>query len=299
MADKGESMMMGNPSCEWVRDWLPLLAGDGEEISGEDGDLSVEDRRRMERHLGECTSCRQHRAALAGALSILGAIAAEPPVGPDTGSVWPGLEGRIRRHHERERSRWMGALRASCPQGLRVTADRLYRGWGEIRSQFPFQMAWARDSVREFLDARLRVLKPDPVLGRDFPLRGAFPRLAFGLGLAFLALLIIVPLVHRRQSRAEAQIAANAAPIPGANIPPAELQDEPQVASNAPEADPRPADSLAQADPPPAADAPAAGQGQGAAARPSAAASPTPPYYFDLEHGIPMPPDSRGGKPAY
>ena len=33
-----------DPSCQWVRDRLPLLAGDGELISGEGGDLDAEDR---------------------------------------------------------------------------------------------------------------------------------------------------------------------------------------------------------------------------------------------------------------
>ena len=193
----------------------------------------------------------------------------------------------------------MGAVRGYCPEGLRATADRLHRGWEEVQAQLPFRAAWARDSAREFLETRGRVPKAIRATGQDFPHEVVLPRLALGLGLAFLLLLTVVPLVHRRQARAEAQIALNAAPIPGASIPPSEPREEVPVADGRPEADPRPADSLAQADPPTVADAPATGQGQGssAPARPSATASTAPRY--DLEYGIPMPPDSRGNKPAY
>ena len=52
MADKGASMTTDKLSCEWVRDWLPLLAGDGERVAGESGDVSAEDRRLLESHLG-------------------------------------------------------------------------------------------------------------------------------------------------------------------------------------------------------------------------------------------------------
>jgi len=286
-------------SCEWVRDWLPLLAGDGERVAGESGDVSAEDRRLLESHLVVCTPCRRHRDALEGALSLLDTVAAQPPVGRESVSVWPDLEARIRRHHERERSRWVEALRGYCPEGLRAAADRLHRGWEEVRAQLPFRAAWARDSAREFLETRGRVPKAIQATGRAFPLEVVLPRLAVGLGLAFLLLLTIVPLVHRRRARAEAQIALNAAPIPGVSIPPSEPREEVSVADGRPEAEPRPADSLAQAEPPTFADAPATGQGQGSSApsRPSATASTAPRY--DLEYGIPMPPDSPGKKLAY
>jgi len=215
MAEKGGSMTIGDPSCAWVRDWLPLLAGDGEEVSGEGGDLGVEDRRRIERHLGGCAPCRRHRAALEGALSILGAVAFAPPVEPAAGSVWPALEGRIRRHHERERPVWMAALRAACPAGVRSAADRIGRGWEEIRGQLPFRAAWAWDSAGEFLETRLRGLALRPVLPQA-DLNAVFTRLAFSLGVAFLVFLVVAPTAHHRQTRAEAQIAANAVPLPDA-----------------------------------------------------------------------------------
>jgi len=286
-------------TCEWVRDWLPLLAGDGERVAGQSGDVSAEDRRLLEGHLDVCTSCRRRRTALEGALSLLDVVEAQPPVGREGVSVWPDLEGRMRRYHERERSRWMRVLRGYCPEGLRAAADWLRRGWEEVHAQLPFRVAWARDSAREFLESRGRVPQAIPAAGQVFPLDVLLPRLAVGLGLAFLLLLSIVPLVHRHQARAEAQIALNAVPIPGASIPPSEPFEAGADADGRPEAETRPADSLAQADPPTVADAPVTGQGQGspAPARPSATASAAPRY--DLDYGIPMTPDSRGNRPAY
>ena len=214
MADKGASMTTDKRTCEWVRDWLPLLAGDGERVAGQSGDVSAEDRRLLEGHLDVCTSCRRRRTALEGALSLLDVVAAQPPVGREGVSVWPDLEGRMRRYHERERSRWMRVLRGYCPEGLRAAADRLRRGWEEVQAQLPFRVAWARDSAREFLESRGRVPQAIPAAGQVFPLDVLLPRLAVGLGLAFLLLLSIVPLVHRHQARAEAQIAAQRRPDP-------------------------------------------------------------------------------------
>ena len=239
MAEKGESMM-GDLSCAWVRDWLPLLVGDGEEIAGDEGDLGIEDRRRMERHLIRCASCRRHRAALEDALSVLGAVAAEPPVGPGDGSVWPALEGRICGHRKRGRVTWASALLAACPQAIRGATDRLGRGWEEIRGQLPFRIAWAKDSAREFVEARARVMGSIPMLRQAPPLGGAIPRLALGLSLAVLAALAIVPLVHRRQARAEAQIAANAAPLPGVDVAPREPLELSEIADLDTEIEARP-----------------------------------------------------------
>jgi len=78
---------MGNPRCKWVRDRLPLLAGD---------DLRGLDRRRAERHLIGCSHCRQHQAALGRALETLRTVATIPPVPPDAPSLWPALARQIR-----------------------------------------------------------------------------------------------------------------------------------------------------------------------------------------------------------
>ena len=68
MADNGygygDGMMMGRSSCDWVRAWLPLLVDDSDGLACEGNDLNAEDRRLIEQHLAECSSCRQHQAAL-------------------------------------------------------------------------------------------------------------------------------------------------------------------------------------------------------------------------------------------
>jgi hypothetical protein len=296
MADNGEGMMMGDLSCAQVRDWLPLLVGDGEEIAGDEGDLGVEDRRRTEGHLIRCASCRRHRVALEEALSVLGAVAAEPPVGPGDGSLWLALEGRVRGRQGRDRVAWASALLAACPRAIRVAADRLGRGWEEARGQLPFRMAWTKDSARDFLEARLRLVGSVPRLCRVPAFGGAVPGLAMALGLALLVGLAVVPMAYRRQARAEAQIAANASPLPAVEVAPREPLGPSEMAELDTEIEVRTGDAVAQADPPPAAKVQAAGRSQGAASR-SAAAAPSPRY--DLEYGIPMPPDSRVGKPAY
>jgi len=78
---------MGNLRCHWVRDRLPLYAGD---------DLRGLDRRRVERHLIGCPQCRQHQTALGQALETLRTVAAVPPAAPDTSSLWPALARQIR-----------------------------------------------------------------------------------------------------------------------------------------------------------------------------------------------------------
>lgn len=301
MADGGGSMTTGNPSCEWVRDWLPLLAGDGELVSGEGGDLGAEDRRLVERHLDACASCRQHRTSLEGALSILGAIAVEPPIPSLAGSVWPDLETRIQRHHDRERSAWGVILRRTCPEGVRNSADRLHRGWGEFREQLPFRIVWAHDSLLEFLEARLVVPRAVRAFGRGPDFEPLIPRLALGIGLGLLTIAIVLPAIHHRRSQAEATIALNATPIPAAAIAPTGEQDDLRGADPVTaQAEALPAESLAQADPPPLGELPVVAQGQGAAARPSAAAATVPMAHgYDLEYGVPMPPETRGGRSAY
>ncbi len=83
---------MGNEHCRRVRDRLPLLAG---------GDLGVEDRREVERHLIVCLGCRGRRRSFAGALLALHAAASEPPVRPKSPSLWPALSLQIRQSRHR------------------------------------------------------------------------------------------------------------------------------------------------------------------------------------------------------
>ena len=88
------------------------------------------------------------------------------------------------------------------------------------------------------------------------------PRLIVWASLAasILAVLVVVPAAWQRQADAEARILADAAPMPGLIVPPAEPQPEAQdIAESAPEDDRViPGGQLAQADPirPPAEPAP-------------------------------------------
>jgi anti-sigma factor RsiW len=78
---------MGNLQCRWVRDRLPLLAGD---------ELRGTDLRRVERHLIGCSKCREHRISLDQTLKVLHMAAAQPLVPSDAPSLWPELARQIR-----------------------------------------------------------------------------------------------------------------------------------------------------------------------------------------------------------
>src|SRR5208283_1420150 len=75
--------------------------------------LNAENRRFIEQHLAECSSCRQHQAALEKAISVLSIAAADMAVELRTPSLWPRLEERIQRHQEQSRSKWLWTLRES------------------------------------------------------------------------------------------------------------------------------------------------------------------------------------------
>ena len=84
--------------CRWVRHRLPLLAG---------GELGVEERRRVERHLIGCLGCRDRRAASTDALDALRAFAETAPAPADSPSLWPSLALQIRQsRHAAPRPMW-------------------------------------------------------------------------------------------------------------------------------------------------------------------------------------------------
>jgi len=84
--------------CRWVRHRLPLLAG---------GELGIEERRRVERHLIGCLGCRDHRDASTDALAALRSLAEESPSSADAPSLWPALAIQIRQsRHVTPRPSW-------------------------------------------------------------------------------------------------------------------------------------------------------------------------------------------------
>ncbi len=78
---------MGNLRCRWVRDRLPLLAGD---------DLVGPDRRRVESHMVGCPECRRRRVMLGHAVRALEVASASSPARSDASSLWPDLARQIR-----------------------------------------------------------------------------------------------------------------------------------------------------------------------------------------------------------
>lgn len=115
-------MSMSSPraGCRWYARRLPLLAG---------GELAGSERRKVERHLIACGACRSRREALAGALGVLHAVAAEVPAGAsdlsDAGSLWPALRQQIREERHAPR-------RPASGLGLDDWSDRL-PGWLRLR----------------------------------------------------------------------------------------------------------------------------------------------------------------------
>jgi anti-sigma factor RsiW len=73
--------------CRWVCRRLPLLAG---------GELAVEERRKVERHLLGCPDCQERRDSSAGALAVLRRLGEESPSKVDAPSLWPALARQIR-----------------------------------------------------------------------------------------------------------------------------------------------------------------------------------------------------------
>jgi hypothetical protein len=299
MVNNRKGTMMGSASCEWVRQWLPLVVEDADETRGDGDDLNCADRHQIVLHIDACKPCHEYRASLEAALSLLAAGAAEPPVAPDSSpSIWPKLERRIERHHERSESSWLQRLWSLWPRGFRVAVERLIRGCGRLRGELPLQAAWLRDSLDEAFEARFTKLTSHLGMESESALRGPLFRLGYSLAVALLLALVIMPTVHRRQVQAEAQITANAAPIPSDEISSDELDDELDDADRNISSPVHISDTLAQADRVQPAETASAGQSASANAKPPVTAA-SPRLDFDLEQGIPMPPDARGTKPAW
>ena len=128
-------------------------------------------------------------------------------------------------------------------------------------ARFPFS-CMARDSLDEALEARLTRLTSHLGMGSESALRGPLFRLGYSFAVALLLALVVMPTVHRRQVQAEAQIAANAVPIPNDEILSDELVDEPEGADRATGTGlpVHTSDTLAQADRVQTAEASTAGQ---------------------------------------
>ena len=309
MADNGKGINMSRLSCEWVHQRLPLLVGDADGISGEGSDLDAADRNRIERHLMECAPCSEFRVELEQTIAILQLAAQQPAIEPGTPSIWPVLEQQIRYHAEQSCSRWRRLGRAVCPQMVQNAIDRLDRSWGHLPGELPLRLVWARDSLREWTSGCSLFARSGETFDLGIPLRAVLPRLGIGLGLGIAAVVVLlaVAMADRQRSHAEGQIAANTTPIPMLETHRGQLREEAGhlATVTVPSTDTRVSSSLAQLDSAPPIEAPVPGQSPPSKAVGTATAAaimvPTssPRLDFDLEHGTPMPPETRGGKPTY
>ena len=214
---------MDNSSCEWIRGRLPLSMGGGDDLHDPDddgGDLGLEDRRTIDRHLAECARCREHRSELADALGVLAAAAGALPVVPDAPSLWPALERRI-------------AARQACGDSSNARKREPAAGagpiWAILDDERPLQSAWRHDTLREVAEAAGWGTRPDRSAraGRDRSGRsplglGVSWRVAgVSLAASILTLLVVLPVAWRLQGGAEARMAANATPVAPLVGPPA------------------------------------------------------------------------------
>ncbi len=303
MANQPMDTMMGNPECEWVRVRLPLwvsVSDDPSERNDEGGDLSPEDRRSIERHLGSCAACGQHRAGLERALATLGLAAGSLPVAPEVPSLWPTLERRITAHQARNRPRWLRVVHGVSERGLRV--------WAAFDSERPLRLAWMRDSLGEALNGA--GLSEPTARGREARRRWVQRRvwvMGTGVAAALLALVIGLPAAHREFGSAKSIIEANAQSLPGTVVPSMPVEAEKTAMVNSADEPGVPPGEVAQAEPipvpqvPAAEPAPASKPGT-APATATATANPTAApsrWNYDLEHVTPMPSYARDVKPVY
>jgi hypothetical protein len=276
---------MGNSKeeagCNWVRARLPLWVGDRDSRTvrnGEGGDLSLVEHHRIERHLEHCSACRRYCSALERALDTLAAVATDSPVQPQATSLWPALKHRIEDLNRARPTRWSSVIYA--------LTDRLARALPSFIPDRPVRRAWARDRLR----AR------STTDGNGW--LGSHRRVGLVLGLSLIAFLLIVaiavPASWRAWATAQSTITANALPLASRGVPSAGAASELRPDSSRPDGS-EPQDELVQAEVAHLGESPGGGASSPAEPKPTAPAR----FGYDLEHGIPMPPDARESKPVY
>jgi hypothetical protein len=107
--------MLWNSECHQVRQWLPLLA---------DSDLPLSERTTVERHLRQCSDCRQQLSRTETSLAVLHDVRAARSAQP-AGSLWPAIERQldgIAFRRADSRAGWIpvGALATACAAMLLV-----------------------------------------------------------------------------------------------------------------------------------------------------------------------------------
>ncbi len=309
MAEQGKGLIMARPTCSWVLDWLPLLVDESEGLDCDGSGLSDQDRRLIEQHLEECRACRMHHHSLQNALSVLSITATEMTAEPRTASLWPNLEDRIRGRCDPHQSGWLSSFRALCPPAASAAAERLAQGWNQLESNLPLQLAWTRDSIGDFFT---RLMAPAALRTRSRSRRplwfwNAQVGLGLGLGLGaagLVAAVLLASSLHHRQQRGAVRIADDTVAISDtASPPPEQLEVSEDVVTATPSRTVTRASkslSLSSSAPAPAVMGQAATSRTVATSTTAAAAETSALRYdFDLEHGTPMPPETRASKSAY
>lgn len=286
-------------ACAWVRDRLPMLAEmDADFLTpGPEAEaaLAPEDRRAVEAHLAGCRACRARRESQARAFDVLSTVAVEPPIGLEAPSLWPALQARIQAAEARKRN------------PLNHAASRA----ASVLDELPLQLVWTEDTAREELPERLRrwfdpqraAVACDRLLQPAAGLAGALA------AAALLATVVGYSLAQASRDEHEARIAAASAPlrvsapVQAESVPlivtPSRAEAIEVLASSGPgDLAVLDARSLARNTLPPLREPDGRGVDVDQAARPAPAPLPTA-VRFDLDRGVPMPPDARVGKPAY
>ena len=284
MANQDMGKTMGNRACDWVRARLPLLVhnceGDQTEGDGEEGDLTIEDRQAIERHLGDCTSCRRHQSHPRSGTGRT-RCGRSPNAGRDRCSITLARAGAPDR-----KPRCTACLHAGC--GPRADSPTNGPGLGECsvaggRSAWPGHVtAWERHSLAE----NNRVRNPDVGLAWFWVSASAA---------AISVALIGLPALRRQWVEAQSTIVANSAPLADPVVPTLPLDE------SSPEVEDKNDDGevttshLVEADPVRAGEAPRSGTDGTLAPK----QSPHSRFGYDLEHGTSTPLDVRESKPVY
>jgi hypothetical protein len=281
MANDSAAMTDYGAKCDWVRARLPLWVSDrasGTDGNGEGGDLSSVEHQKIERHLDHCAACCCHRTDLARALAALSAVAVDPSLEPQPTSLWPVLARRIQDSRQPAPSRWAGVVP--------TLSNIMVRCLRSLASDQSARRAWVRDSLQAMFTRRVHEQLGSRRMGG----------LVLGAGLvaSLCFFLITVPGVWREWSTAQSTIQQNAFPLANRIVLPEERVVEPRT-------DPTPSDDsetqheLVQVDTTRPVESVRGGTTSGAEPKPAA----HPRFGYDLEHGIPMPPDARESKSVY
>jgi hypothetical protein len=279
MANKHMGKTKREVRCQWVRARLPLWVRDPDDrtdANDEGGELSLLEYQKLKRHLDHCPACCQYRSDLKRALQALAAAAAEFPTEPQAPSLWPALSRRIEDFHKTAPSRRSRICGFAEPWARRLSDFATDRRMDQALALHRLQSA--------FLSGKRRWVPSSPA---------AASVLRFGLVASLLIAVGVASGIWRDWANAQYTINANALPLAdrGDSVPTPNL--EPPRDSSLDERETPTELTQAETSRPPEP------SGGGASISPEPRPAVPARLGYDLEHGIPMPPDARESKPVY